>query len=263
MRRPLAFAALLLALVPLASACKSSIREDPILRLSAVESLEQGKQLMADEKYGKARRYLSHAFEVEPNSRSGREALLLLADSFYLDGGSVNLIQAEAKYRDFLNRFPTSDRAAYAQFQVAMSLAGRIEKPDRDQSATRSALDAFLELIRLYPSSEYVAEAQQKVAEVRDRLAEHELVVADFYLRRGIPVAAVERLKGLLERYPEFGQHDMALYKLGVAYSRSRDPQHAGKAAETFERLRREHPDSPYVEQIPAGVASPEEPAAK
>ena len=82
----------------------------------------------------RARPYFTHAFEVEPNSAIGREALLLAADTYYLSGGSANFVQAEAKYRDFLNRFPTSDQAAYVQFQIANSLAKRMEKPDRDQN---------------------------------------------------------------------------------------------------------------------------------
>ncbi|HVR09743.1 MAG TPA: hypothetical protein VMW75_17000, partial [Thermoanaerobaculia bacterium] len=105
--------------------CKSSRgrSSDPILRLSAEESLVQGKDLLAQQKYSRARPLFTHAFEVEPNSKVGREALLLAADTFFLEGGSSNYTQAEAKYRDYLNRFPTSEQAAYVQFQIANSLA--------------------------------------------------------------------------------------------------------------------------------------------
>ena len=61
---------------------------------------------LAQAKYNKAGALLTHAFEVEPNSRSGREALLLAADAYFLHGGSDDYIKCEAKYRDFLNRFP-------------------------------------------------------------------------------------------------------------------------------------------------------------
>ena len=244
-------AAALAALAIAAGACHHGIREDPILRLSAAEALEQGKALMADEKYAKARRLLSHAFEVEPNSLSGREALLLLADSYYLDGGDANHIQAEAKYRDFLNRFPTSAQAAYAQYQIANSLAERMEKPDRDQSATAKALEAYNELLRLYPGSEYVAAAKDRLRAVRDNLAEHEFVVGRFYLNLRVPGSAVVRLERLVSEYPEYSRLDKALFYLGLAYSRTRQLDDAGKAAATFERLRKEFPDSPYLEEIP------------
>lgn len=250
-RIPTALLLAALALGPLAAGCKSGLAGDPILRLSAAEALAEGKTLMAAEKYARARRYLSHAFEVEPNSLSGREALLLLADSYYLDGGAVNYVQAEAKYRDFLNRFPTSEQAAYAQFQAANSLAGRMEKPDRDQSATEDALAAYQELIRLYPTSEYVAAAREKIGEVRERLAEHEYVIGHFYFRRGLQVAAIERFEYLLETFPDYDQRDKVLYHLARAYERSRDPAHAVKVPDVYRRLRREHPKSPWLDDIP------------
>lgn len=68
--------ALLVLVAVLGSACRSGQKVDPILRLSAEESLAEGKRLMQEEKYAKARPYLSHAFEVAPNSPQGREALL-------------------------------------------------------------------------------------------------------------------------------------------------------------------------------------------
>ena len=109
-----------------AVSCKSTETKDPLLNLAASESLVQGKALFEKKKYAQARKYFQHAFEAEPNSSAGREGLLLAADTLYLQGSNTNLIQSEAKYRDFQNRFPTSDRAPYVQFQIARSLVGRI-----------------------------------------------------------------------------------------------------------------------------------------
>jgi outer membrane protein assembly factor BamD len=236
-------------LVPLllSSAACGGKRDDPILRLSATEALELGKQYLEQEKYYKARRHLTHAFEVEPNSRNGREALLLAADAFYLDGGSDNYIKCEAKYRDFLNRFPTSDRSDYAQFKVAECLAARVERPDRDQEITLDALEAYEELLRLYPDSEYLAEARQRMREMNDQLAEHELVVGTFYNRyggTGICTAAIHRLEYLRDTYPQFGSMDEALYNLLVAYSRCGKFE---KAEESVADLRRRYPDSEFL----------------
>lgn len=231
-----------------AAGCSKNLAEDPILRLASQEALEQGKQLMAEEKYARARDYLTHAFEVEPNSATGREALLLVADSSYLQGGRINYVQAETKYRDFLNRFPTSDRAAYVQFQIANSLAQRIGRPDRDLSASREALQAYQDLLRLYPTSEYAAQAREKMRVVRQNLAEHELAVGDFYMSYGLPRAAAERFAYLLENYPGYGGREEVLYKLGVARARSRQPE---EARQSFDRLREEFPGSSYLSELP------------
>lgn len=234
-----------------AAGCRSNPAEDPILRLSAAEALAEGKELMAQGKYTRAQRYLSQAYEVEPNSIAGREGLLLLADSYFLAGGETNWIQAEAKYRDFLNRFPTSEQAAYAQFQIANSLAKRIKKPNRDQTASEKALAAYQELLRLYPTSEHAQQAEQEIAVVRDRIAESEFVVGEFYLRYRYPGGAIQRFESMLEDFPGYSQRDKVLYHLGVAYQRSRNPEHVGKAAETFARLAREYPDSRWLEEVP------------
>ena len=225
-------------------------RDDPVLRLSAQEALDIGKQMLADEKYYKARQHLTHAFEVEPNSRNGREALLLAADAFYLHGGPDNYIKCEAKYRDFLNRFPTSDKADYAQFRVASCLARRVEKPDRDQKVTRDAIQAFEELLRLYPTSSYIPEAQLEIQVITDRLAAHELVIGSFYSSyygTGICQATIGRLESIAEDYPVFSQMDAVHYHLGMAYRKCRRPEDADRE---FEALRRNFPDSQYASKV-------------
>lgn len=230
-----------------AAGCKSTPKQDPVLKLSAEEALAQGKELLAQKKYSRARPLFTHAFEVEPNSRVGREGLLLAADTFYLEGGSANAIQAEAKYRDFLNRFPTSEQAPYVQFQIANSLAKRMEKPDRDQTATRKALDAYQELLHLYPTSEYAARAQEQIEVVKGNLAEHEFMIGYFYLRYGAPLSAIQRFDYLLATYPKYPEKDKVIYNLGVAYQRMQKPEEARKA---FDRLRTEFPNSPLVREI-------------
>jgi outer membrane protein assembly factor BamD len=232
----------------LAGGCKSGAPTDPILHLSAEESLKAGKELLAKNKYDKARPYFTHAFEVEPNSTIGREALLLAADTYYLQGNNANYIQAEAKYRDFLNRFPTSEQSAYVQFQIANSLAKRMEKPDRDQNVTRKALDAYQDLIRLYPTSEYAPQAQAQMQVVLSNLAEHEFTVGFFYARFGVPLASVERYEYLLLTYPKYKERDKVMYHLGLAYRDSHEPDNALK---TFALLRDQFPQSPYVKLIP------------
>ena len=237
------------AVLALAGCRSGGAPEDPILRLSAEESLAQGKDLLAREKYASARPYFTHAFEVEPNSAIGREALLLAADTYYLQGGTANFVQAEAKYRDYLNRFPTSEQAAYVQFQIANSLAKRMERPDRDQQVTRKALEAYQELIRLYPTSEYASQAKEQMNAVLSNLAEHEYLIGRFYQRYGLPGAAAERYEFLLATYPQYLEKDKILFYLGVAYQDAHRPEEARKI---FERLASEYPQSPYThEKIP------------
>ena len=165
-------------------------------------------------------------------------------------------MQAEAKYRDYLNRFPTSEQASYVQFQIANSLAKRMEKPDRDQTTTRKALEAYEDLVRLYPTSEYAAQAQEQRELVRSNLAEHEFVVGRFYLRYGSPRAAVLRFEYLLENFPQYPQKDKVLFHLGLAHQEAQSPEDAAKV---FQRLRDEHPDSNYTDEVPREAVQPQQ----
>ena len=248
MKRPLLLATV--ACLALAgAACRSGApKEDPILRLSAEESLAQGKELLAKKKYSRARPLFTHAFEVEPNSATGRESLLLAADTYFLEGGGPNYVQAEAKYRDFLNRFPTSQQSAYVQFQVANTLAKRMEKPDRDQTVTRKALEAYQDLLRLYPTSDYAGQAREAMKTVLDNLAEHEFLVGRFYLRYGIPGSAVERFEFLSRTYPDYGGKEKLLFHLGIACDKMGNTE---KARQAFDQLRKDYPQSGFLKDIP------------
>ena len=220
--------------------------EDPILRLSAQEAMNQGQALMEQGKYASAREYFQHAFEVEPNSALGREALLLVADALFQQGGSQNYIKSEAKYRDFQNRFPTSDRSAYVQFQIASSLEKRMRPPDRDQSNTLKALEAFDDVIRTFPTSEYAVEAAGRIAAVKSRLAESEFLKGRFNQKLGLHKAAISRFEYLLENYVEYGERDKVLFHMIESFEKL---EQEDKAAATRERLRKEHPASQYLEQ--------------
>ncbi len=224
------------------------VAEDPILRLSSEEAFNIGKKLMEEKKYDQAREHFAHAFQTAPNSEFGRDALLLQADAYFLWGGETNLIRAENKYRDFNNRYPTSDRATYVQYQIAKTLAERRRKPDRDQTETAKAIEAFEELLALYPTSEYSAEAEAGIEELRMSLAEHEYLVARYQFRRGLMGASVNRLTGLLDEYPTYPQRDQALCYLGLSYHGLRQNE---KAAETFAQLRDEYPDSKHCKKTP------------
>jgi outer membrane protein assembly factor BamD len=232
-------------------ACGGMRREDPILQLSSEEALEEGRKLMAQGKWNPARKYFIHAFEVEPNSASGREGLLLAADAFFKAGGQDNLIKAEARYRDFVNRFPTSEHAAYAQFQIGLTLSRRIAKPDRDQAISQQALDALADVERFYPTSEFAAPAAEESARVRARIAEHDYIVGRFYERFGLPNSAIDRYVYLLENYADYAERDKVLYHLCEAYLKRKAKGDTDLARQTCQRLETEHPESKYVAKIP------------
>jgi len=243
------------ALVLSTAACKHLNRPntafrsstDPeLLKLSKEQVFQRGEEQFAKKRWLKARSYYTHLFENFPNDPLGRRSLLRIADTFYQQGDQVNLVEAQYKYRDFINRYPGSESADYAMLQIAMCSFEQMERPDRDQQKTREALEKFNDMITTFPRSKLIPEAQKRRQEVLDRLAKHDHLVARYYIKRHSYNAAVLRLNGLVEKFPEYDDRAGVFYDLGTALSG------LGRNAEArlyFERVVAEFPKSDYADR--------------
>jgi outer membrane assembly lipoprotein YfiO len=129
---------------------------------------EKGKALIAKGKYDDGRKYLNHVFETYPNETVGREALLLVADSYLKQKGVKNYTEARYRYRDYLNRYPGAPRRDYARYQFALCSDNEHEKPDRDQTATREAIEQYRTLIREFPDSGYAGAARERRPKIQE-----------------------------------------------------------------------------------------------
>jgi outer membrane protein assembly factor BamD len=89
------------------------------------------------------------------------------------------------------------------------------ERPPRD---TLEAFSAFQELLRRFPDSEYAPDARERMIFLRNRLATYEVHVAEYYMRRGAYVAALNRAKYTLERYPGAPDVERSLEIMVEAY---------------------------------------------
>jgi outer membrane protein assembly factor BamD len=218
---------------------------DPSLMKMPKEKVFQlGEEQFAKKKYARARQYYSHVYETYPNDPLGRRALLRVADTYYEQGDPVNLVEAQYKYRDFINRYPGSDRADYAMLQIAMCSYKQMERPDRDQQKTREALEKFGDVLKTYPKSSLRPEMDKRLQDVLDRLAKHDHIIARYYIKRRSYFAAVQRLNGIVELYPNYGERDAVFYDLGAALAG------LGRTAEArlyYERVLSEFPQSTYA----------------
>lgn len=220
---------------------------DPeLMKLSKEQLFATAEENFTREKWQRARTYYSHIYETYPNDPLGRRSLLRIADTFFEQGDPVNLIEAQYKYRDFINRYPTSEQADYAMLRIAMTSYKQMEKPDRDQQKTREALEKFDDMLRTYPNSPLKAEADAKRQDVLDRLAKHEHLVARFYIKRGSYTAAVQRLNYLIDTYARYNDRAGAFYDLGTALTRL---GRSGEARLYFERVVTEFPESDYADR--------------
>jgi outer membrane protein assembly factor BamD len=260
-----------LALLLLVVDCSGTKKPDKLtqeLLAKPKEALfEKGKALIEKKKYDQGRKYLTFVFETYPNDPLGRDALLLVADSFFKQGGSSGYTEARFRYRDYLNRYPGAPRRDYARYQFALTYDKEMERPDRDQTPTREAIDQYQALIREYPTSGFAGAARERVRVLTNILAEHEFSVGYFYMRKGASSAALARFTDLEQRYPEYGARDKLYFYAARVLEKLGRRQEADRY---YARLTAEFPASEYARKVraprgekPASAAAAARPSPK
>lgn len=179
-------------------------------------------------------------------------AKLAVADSFYLEGSTSDLIQAQAGYQDWLTFFPTHPLADRVFLKIAECEMRQIGLPDRTSEHARRAEQRLKALMQQYPNSVLKADVEKRLNETQDNLALHNLYVANYYYDlavkqgKGGLKGAQSRYRENLEKYPHFTFNDENLYKLGITYQIEEETD---EAAKYFQRLMREYPNSDYVDK--------------
>jgi outer membrane protein assembly factor BamD len=234
----------------LAAGCSGSKKPDKLteeLLSTPKEALfEKGKALVEKKKWDTGRKYLSFVFETYSNDPLGREALLLLADSYFKQGGTTGYTEARFRYRDYLNRYPGAPRRDYARYQFAFCYDKEHERPDRDQTSTREALEQYRALVREFPTSGYAGAARERIRQLVDLLAEHEFGVGYFYLRKGSHAAALSRFTELEQRFPEYaGRDKLFFYSARALEQLGRNEE----ASRYYAQLVELYPDSEYAKK--------------
>jgi outer membrane protein assembly factor BamD len=154
-----------------------------------------------------------------PDSEFIARAKLALADSWYAEGGTAGLAQAEQEYEDFITFFPNMPEAAEAQVKIANIQYQQMEKPDRDFTHAVRAEQEFRKVILQYPDNQkMVEEARKRLLQVQEVIAEREYRVGKFYFLKSSYPAAIARLQSLVDRYPLYSKADETLYLLGQSY---------------------------------------------
>lgn len=156
--------------------------------------------------------------DQHPFSDFVEEAELRIAHAQYLDGRYAEAIVA---LTDFQRRHPTSPHLPFIGYLLGMCYARQMLAYDRDQTAAQNAQTYFLTVVRQFPDSPYAALARSELSRCRQRLAQHELHIAEFYAKRGNWKAAEARLVDLAARYSDTDEALRGLMQL-ARYYRSR-----------------------------------------
>src|SRR5271163_2207490 len=213
------FLALLLALTV---ACTNKKSVNPLANVGSKQPdkvlFDRAMDAMKHNRFDVARITLQTLINTYPDSEFIARAKLGVADSWYAEGGTTAMQQAEIEYKDFKTFFPNMPEAAEAQLKVANIHYEQMEKPDRDYTHAMRAEEEYRSLILEYPDSKMVPKAKQRLREVQEVLAAREFGIGKFYYMRLAYPAAIARLKTLVDRYPLYSGADETLYLLGQSY---------------------------------------------
>jgi outer membrane protein assembly factor BamD len=254
---------------------------DKVLYDKAVNATKSGH-------FDVARLDLQTLLNTYPDSQYQMKAKLAIADSWYREGGTAALTQAEQEYKDFITFFPNAPEAAEAQMRVGDIYFRQMDKPDRDYSKAVHAEEEYRLMLQQFPESTLVPQAKQRLREVQEVMATRESGIAAFYASHSSNwPAVIARYQTVADTYPQYSHMDDVLIGLGDAYEtearyvRSLKLPEAGKARlekiyddqaiAAYSRVVLEHSASPHVEDardrldamnVPIPKPTPEQMAA-
>jgi len=175
----------------------------------AEEIYTEAKEKLDDGSYNEAIKLYENLQSRYPYGRFAQQAMLEMAYAYYRQGEPEPATSAADR---FIKQFPNNPHVDYAYYVkglatfngevgILKSIAGQ-DPTERDPRAAQESFAAFRELVVRFPSSKYTPDAKLRMQYLVNSLAQYELHVARYYLRRGANVAAANRAQGVLTQYP-------------------------------------------------------------
>lgn len=207
-----------------------------------------GLRSVEDRRYLDAMQFFEHIRYRHPYSSVAALADLAIADTYFVQDKFMEAVEG---YRNFVKLRPNHPKVDYAEYRIALSHYKDIPMDfflfppshEKDQSAVRGAAANFEAFLRKYPGSEYVPEAKEKLRETRERLADHEMSVAAFYLHHDRYKSAAARYERMASEFPDSKRIGEALLGLADVQLKQGEVQ---KARATLEKLIKDFPEDAH-----------------
>jgi outer membrane protein assembly factor BamD len=219
----------------------NSQQPDKILFDRSIRDLEKHR-------YEQSRLTLQTLINTYPDSEYIAKSKLAIADSWYREGTSHALAQAEAEYKDFITFFPTMEESAESQMKICQIHYDQMQSSDRDNTHALKADQECRQLLVQFPNSRFVDPTKQMLRDIQEVIADAEFRVGTFYTFKGSYRAGANRLQTVSEHYPLYSRNDEALWVLGNTYEKM-GQQFSEQSLQAYAKLVRDYPLSGYIDQ--------------
>ncbi len=201
--------------------------EDETLTWSASKFYSEAKSSLEGGNYSRAIELFEKLEARYPFGQYAEQSQLEIAYAYYKYDEPEAALAAVDRFLKIHPRHKNADYAYYLRglvnFNRGLGLIARFIPQDtsqRDPGTAKESFRDFAVLVNQYPNSKYAPDARQRMVYLRNTLAQYEINVADFYMRRGAYVAAINRAKYVIERYQKTPAVPKALVILVDAYQR-------------------------------------------
>ena len=160
--------------------------------------------------YQKAAETFDKVEMEHPYSKWATKSKLMSAYSYYKDEKYDDAI---ASVDRFIRLHPGNKDIAYAYYLRGICFYDQIAPSIKEQSATKDAYETFMQVITMFPESEYATDAKSKISLIEDRLAGHEMNIGRYYLKNKEYISALNRFSTVSDVYKDTAQIEEALYR--------------------------------------------------
>ena len=204
-------------------------KKDAVVPEKPVEELyNHAQDLMQQQNYRDAAKAFEEVDREHPYSEWATRAEMMAAYAYYMSNQYDDAITAAKRY---IELHPGNKDVPYAYYIVGICYYEQISDIGRDQELTHKAMDAFSELVRRFPDSDYARDAKLKLDLATDHLAGKEMEIGRYYEKRQAWVAAINRFRNVVEHYQTTTHVPEALHRLVECYLALGEPEEAQSAA--------------------------------
>jgi outer membrane protein assembly factor BamD len=207
------------------SGCSSPPKEDPNSTQAVERLYADAKDDIASGSFDSAIKTLERIEGRAAGTLLAQQATLDLAYAQYRTGERAAALATLDRFIKLHPSSPALDYALYLRglvnFNDTLGFLGSLAQQDlseRDQQASRDSYQAFKQLVTQFPQSRYAEDAKLRMDYIVNALANYELHVARYYLRRSAFVAAANRAQQVVQEYPQSPANEEALFIMQLSY---------------------------------------------